>query len=469
MNHLHTAKIVATMWPAIDKETVLSKIINQIDTFKISLTSWEEDIKRKYVHMILKLDNSKSIILDILWPEVRTRNKEERELSKDEVIIIQSSESFKSGENTLYIDYPHIQTLQPWSQLHIDHGEVIVEIIQQGAEVTAKVMQWGTVRINRIIEFINYIPILPFLSETDKKHIVRGLEHKIGLIALGGIRTSEDIQRTREYLQQIGGSHMKVIARIDTVEAIENINEIIQGVDGVSIDPTKWMLLMWPWFAMKKQEIIQQCNLVGKPILMNIQLTMEIDDTAVQQNIVRIQQEVQTWIDAFVLNHETAISEYPIELISLLHDTIYATEIEKFPFTPYTDVPIGKDKSITDYIIYSAYRASKEMNIKAIICPTETWYTAARLSSLKPNVPIIAFTKNDDAFRYLNILWWVKGYKIAPTFSYENIKQIGKEIIRILFKGNISLDDKVLIIHSSIEQNTKNMINGIEIYKFKDI
>ena len=63
----------------------------------------------------------------------------------------------------------------------------------------------------------------------------------------------------------------------------------------------------------------------------------------------------------------------------------------------------------------------------------------------------------------------MKGYKISSTFDYTNIKQIGKEIIRILFKGNISLDDKILIVHSSLEQNTPSMINGIELYKFKDI
>jgi hypothetical protein len=67
------------------------------------------------------------------------------------------------------------------------------------------------------------------------------------------------------------------------------------------------------------------------------------------------------------------------------------------------------------------------------------------------------------------LLWWVKWYKISSTFDYTNIKQIGKEIIRILFKWNISLDDKILIVHSSLEQNTPHMINGIELYKFKDI
>jgi hypothetical protein len=88
---------------------------------------------------------------------------------------------------------------------------------------------------------------------------------------------------------------------------------------------------------------------------------------------------------------------------------------------------------------------------------------------LKPPVPIISFTKNDEAYRYMNLLWWVKGYKIASTFDLKNVKQIGKEMIRILFKGNISLDDKVLIMHSQWRYWGPDTLNGVELYKFKDI
>jgi pyruvate kinase len=75
--------------------------------------------------------------------------------------------------------------------------------------------------------------------------------------------------------------------------------------------------------------------------------------------------------------------------------------------TNYTlnDICLNNKHTITDYIIYNAYRISKELDIKAIICPTESGYTPARLSSLKPSVPIISFTKNDDAYRYINLLW----------------------------------------------------------------
>lgn len=470
MNHFHNAKIIATMWPAIDKETVLSKVINQIDTFRITLSHGEEDIKRKYVNMILKLDNSKSILLDIQWPEIRTRSREEMEVKKNQKIKIKYSESFKHEDaNTLFIDYEPLDEIQVGVILHIDHNAVILEVTKKIAGgFETKVIQGGQILINRLVEFEKYIPKMPFFGEGDKKHIIWGIEHKVSMIAISYIKEADDIRKIKDFLNHIGGLHVKIIAKIVTKEALKNIKDIIDKADGVHIDSKKLAILTWGDGLKEQQQIISWCNKIGKPVLVTVPV-----DAANAKWTKEAQRHISTLIqegvDAFLLTKETAVGDYPIEAITLLYDTINNPDNKVTHFYKLEDIPFYQDNNITDYVIYNAYRASKEMKIKAIICPTETGYTPARLSSLKPDVPIISFTKNDDAFRYLNLLWGVKGYKIASSFDYENIKQIWKEIIRILFKGNISLDDKILIVHSSLEQNVKHMINGFEIYKFKDI
>jgi adenine/guanine phosphoribosyltransferase-like PRPP-binding protein len=126
---------------------------------------------------------------------------------------------------------------------------------------------------------------------------------------------------------------------------------------------------------------------------------------------------------------------------------------------------------VRDYIIYNAYRITQELDIKAIVCFTDNGYTSARVASLNPKVPVITFTKSNYTYRFLNLIRGVKGYKISQSFNYENLKRIGKEMIRIIFKGNISLDDKVLIVQAN-ESNSdakSDMINGIELYNFKNI
>lgn len=460
------------MWPAVDKETVLSKVINNIDVFRINLSHWDEEMKRKYINTILKLDSSKTIMLDTKGPEIRTRNKDEVILKKKKEVTIQYAEFFKHTEedNVLYIDYPNMYRIEPWAIMSIDSDTVKITVTSnQDWVLKWEITIWWTILINRWVEFENYIPKLPFLSEKDKKQMIWGIDNKINVIAISYIRNAENLKTVRAFLDENWWNTVKMIAKLETRESIENIEEIIQWADGIIINRNKLkLLLQWESINETKQTIINLCNRYGKPVI--IVTWMDIKSKKANKEITKtLIEEMKLWVDAFLLTKETAVAEEPLEFVINLYDLINKEENKAISNYTFEDVSTNEEDEITDYIIYNAYRASKEVNIKAIICPTETGYTPARLSALKPDVPVISFTKNDEAYRYLNLLWWVKWYKISSTFEYSNIKQIWKEIIRILFKWSISLDDKIMIVHSSLEQNKVWMINWVELYKFKDI
>lgn len=462
--------MIVTMWPSLDKETVLSKIITNVDTFRINLSHGDEDTKKKYIDMVLKLDSSKSIMLDTRGPEVRTRNKEEIYLEQGQIVNIEHAEFFKDSMDVLYIDYGQAENIPTGTIIDIDNETVLIEVIESKEwYIVGKVTKEGLVLINRHIDFDGYIPELPYLWEKDKRHIIWWIDHKINMISVSYIKSWDNIREIKSYLESVNWWHIKVIAKVETQDGIQNLKEIIEASDGIILNPRKLSILSDEKTAQKVQEeAIRLCHTIWKPVVLNIELNMA-DENDQKKHLDIVRDEIKNGIDTFMLTKATAIAEDPIQNIIWLFETINHEDV--VTRTEYTldDVTIWENTLITDYIVYDAYRASKEIPIKAIICPTESWYTPARLSGLKPDVPIIAFTKSDEAYRYLNLMHWVKWYKIAPTFDYTNIKQIGKEIIRILFKWNISLDDKILIVHSSLEQNKAGMINGMELYKFKDI
>ena len=470
MNYFHNAKVIATMWPSLDKETVLSKIITNVDTFRINLSHGDEDTKKKYIDMVLKLDSSKSIMLDTRGPEVRTRNKEEIYLEEGQEVRIEHAEFFKDSMDILYIDYGQAENIPTGTIIDIDNETVLIEVIESKEwYIVGKVTKEGLVLINRHIDFDGYIPELPYLWEKDKRHIIRGIDHKINMISVSYIKSGDNVREIKAYLDSIEWSHIKVVAKVETQDGIQNLKEIIEEADGIILNPRKLRILSDEATALKVQEeAIRLCHTIGKPVVLNIELNMA-DEKEQKKHLDIVRDEIRNGIDTFMLTRDTAIAEEPIENIYKLYEIINEEEIITRTDYSLKEISISDNGSTTDYIAYNAYRTSKEVDIKAIICPTESGYTAARLASLKPEVPIIAFTKNDNAYRYLNLMRWVKWYKIADTFEYTNIKQIGKEIIRILFKWNISLDNKILIVHSGLEQNKSWMINGMELYKFKDI
>lgn len=260
---------------------------------------------------------------------------------------------------------------------------------------------------------------------------------------------------------------MKVFAKIETKEAVDNFDEILDVSDGIIL----CVDCISEFLTKKKtsiEQLIKKAKSVWKPIIMTFSLSF-VKNKCKLINEEQIQNFSYFWVDAYML--DTILQEdEALDIITDLSDTIDKYELK---FKIHEVKPFYKDDDfmIRDYILFNAYRIMEEVWVKAVVSYTENGYATARLSSLNPKVPVIAFTKSDETYRYLNMLRGVKWYKISQTFNYENLKRVGKEMIRIIFKWNISLDDKIIIVQANeIVKNEKtNMINGVELYKFKNI
>ena len=113
----------------------------------------------------------------------------------------------------------------------------------------------------------------------------------------------------------------------------------------------------------------------------------------------------------------------PLEVVTDLYDILekYELKLEENDLGEFYEEEM--DNEVRDYIIYNAYRITRELHVRAMVSFTEGGYTSARLSSLAPMIPVIAFTKSDSTYRYLNLLRGVRGYKISQSFNYENLKR----------------------------------------------
>ena len=476
MSQFHYSKVIATVGPSLAKETVLSKVINFVDVFRINLSHGFIDHHKKYIDTILKLDNSKTIMLETKWAEIRSKNVHSITLKKNDKIVIDFSEYQEEEKGKLFIDYTDLFDVPTGAEMSFDDSVVVLKVEKNdGMTLQCKAINPGIILPLKKLHFKGYKPNLPFLTEKDKKDILWGLQVWVNILVVSYVKNENNILELRDFLYQHNGKNVKVIAKIETKEAVENIEAVINAADGISL--LKWSLEhLTAKKTLTEEKVIAMCNKFGKPFIMAAHFTKKLKTgkNAVdhQAPYEAIQEYLHAWVDAFMLGHETAFGEDPIDDINGLYNAIIKYQNGLETNFAMQDVHINTENEITDYLIYNAYRTSKEMNIKAIICFTHNGYSVSRLSTLKPSIPIIAFTKVDDTYKYLNILWAVKWYKISNSFDYQHVKKIGKEIIRIIFKGNISLDDKILILHANDagEADLPDLImNGIEIYKFKDI
>ncbi len=474
MNHYNFWKIIATMWPETDKETLLIKLVQFIDIFRINLSHVKETTLERYIEIIQKADSSKTILLDTKWAEIRTKNKENVVIPKWYTLIL-SYEDIELPKNKkqilIKVDYDLTQVPKEATVFLGDNLEFEI-YKKQDWTVLIKIESEITITPGMKVSFKGFYPDLPILSQREKKLLRLGINRKANMVAISFVKDATDIAQVREYIKSLTSENIKIIAKIETQEAIKNIDEILEASDGIMI--ARWDLgvnLHVTELPRVQLNLLKKANEVGKPVIIagEVLASMVHQPFPTRAEIDGIVFNLLQWADAFVLSNETAIWKYPLEAIQWLREIIISNQDMVDINLDIKDIKVKKDKQISDYIANLAIQTAKKIGAKAIICPTETWYTASRLASFKSNIPIIAFTKNEQTFKYLNLLWGVKGVRISGEFSLDMIKRIGKEMIRMIFKGTIRLDDKILLIHSTLAQNVPNMINGIEVFKFKDM
>ncbi len=439
-----------------------------VDVFRISLSWWFDDNNKKYIDTIMKLDNSKTIMMETRWADIRVKNVVNIKVKDRQKLEMEYSEYAQEHEKKVFIDAPFLCDLKTGQQIKFQQSGVVVKIkeITETGVMTEVVQWWRIWQFDRVL-FPNYQYDIPFLWEREKKDILRGLEYGVHVFATSLTSTKNDIMEFKQFLATKHVEKTKIFAKIETKEWLQHFKEILDVADGIILvfDKIDKLIKESKW---TEELIISECKKNGKPVI--VTFVGKFDGKAYQLiNEAQVKKFCTMWVDAFMI--DTMLDEEePLDIITELSEMLdkYGLKVSEKEISRFYE---NNEFIVRDYIIYNTYRAQKEVVVRAIVSYTENGYSVARLSSLAPKVPLIAFTKNDETYRYLNMLRWVRWYKISQSFSYENLKRVGKEMIRIIFKWNISLDDKIIIVQANewTWDEKTDMINGIELYKFKNI
>ena len=219
MNNFRFTKVIASVSPILAKETVLSKIINMVDAFTITLSHGFDDNNKKYVDTLMKLDNSKTIILETRGKEIRIKNTVEIPVKKGQKITIDYSEYTQDSDQKIYIDYAHLDKLPVGANITFEQSQVIAEIIGKKEDYAEckiieannkTVLQYDRVTLQHNEDEEST------LNDQDKKDILRGLEYGTHIVALSACHNANHIKDCKTFLKDHHNPTMKVFAKIET-------------------------------------------------------------------------------------------------------------------------------------------------------------------------------------------------------------------------------------------------------------
>ncbi len=423
-------KIVCTIGPASESVDVLRQLANagmNIARLNFSHGDYQEHGKRiKNIRNVSRKTNkSIAIMLDTKGPEIRTGLFEEGGVyfSKEDIVRIVRFDVLGTKEQFTLQCKEVFDDIKVGNLILFDDGKMRFEVISKEEDgFTCKVLTHGWIKNRKGVNIPDVHLPIPFLSQKDIDDITFGVSEDLDILSLSFVRSKEDIDEVRGLLKKLGAPHMTIMSKIESKEAIQNLEEIIQASDAIMVARGDLAVETEPEdVPLYQKRIIKRCNQLGKPVVTATHMldSMCSNPTPTRAEASDVANAILDGTDAVMLSGESAAGEYPVESVEML--VKIAASIE--PFIPYRErlnkAIEQRQRTINDAICISVVECTLNLDyVSAIIAFTETGSTAKRISMYRPNVPIIACTEKEEICIQLAHYWGV-----FPTIV-ENIRNI---------------------------------------------
>jgi len=447
---MNKTKIVVTIGPkSKNKEIIKDLILNGADVFRLNLnyadSSFCKEIVEKIKELNKELGKYTSIMFDISGPSVKVGKIESSHafLKKDSIVNIYV-DNIIGDSNKFSVNYNgFINDLNVGSLIKIANGLVEVKVIDKEIDyLICKVIKEGVIGDNDLVNVPTTRLNVNFLSKKDKEDIKLANELNIDYISLSFVSTIEDVLQINDLLIELENDHIGIISKIENEQAIDNIDDILSVSDGIMVARGELGVeIPLEKIPGIQKRIIKKCHDKGKISIVATEMisSMENSLTPTRAEVSDIANAVIDSCDAVMLSSETTIGKYPVETLEMMERIIHEAEIS----IDYDilDNKLGED--ITSIIAQSVYYGANRVRAKAIITPTNTGYTAKKISMLRPYSNIIALSPNIDVIKSLGLYYGIIPILVKDFDSLDKMIKESKELaIKLL---NLKENDKIII------------------------
>ncbi len=426
-------KIVCTMGPNTDKREMMKQLIEagmDIARFNFSHGTHEEQKARMDMLKEVRAEMKKpiAILLDTKGPEIRTGL-----LNEHTPVTLKAGDTFTLTTNKIsgnqeicYQTYEGLpMDVKRGARILVDDGLIELKVESTThTDVVCTIVNGGELGERKGINIPGTSTNLPNITEQDVKDILFGIEQGVDFIAASFVRNADAIKEIRTLLKENGGEHIDIIAKIESIEGVANIDRIIQQSDGIMVARGDLGVEIPAWEVPHIQkEIIRKCNERYKPVITATQMldSMIRNPRPTRAEVTDVANAIYDGTDAIMLSGETAVGKYPIESVHMMVEIANSTEpyIDYEHFLDYR--ALRGNSNVSSTVGVAAVQSSIYLHAKCIVTPTVSGQTARLISNFRPKVPIYAVTPNDWVQRKMQIFWGVRPLSGYEEDSTENI------------------------------------------------
>ncbi len=459
---MRRTKIIATIGPATNDLNVIMRLAREgVDIFRINYAHGNPEQWRQAIAFIRqtedKLTKPLPVIGDLQGPTIRTgRLDAPFQIRRGDVVYLKLSETGSAEKKEIPIPSKKVFEL-------VEEGDIIVlgagamwlrvEEVQVDV-IRCQALNDGICKSEQTFAILGKDIPLPCITEKDLADIEFSVEVDVDYLALSFVRSSDDIRVLRDLLQDRGREDIKVIAKIETKSAVENLDSIAREADALLV--ARGDLAMY--FPLEKipqiQElIIKKALYYAKPVIVATQLleSMVEKPMPTRSEVVDIMAAVRQGADALMLADETAVGKYPVEAVRWLRRIVEEAEQR---LEIQVDYPRN---NIYDRFAHSVAQVASNLNAKILIY-TRGGTTARRVSRFRPRTPIYVAASTRKLVRQLQLLWGVKPVYIQEGQDiWTTLTKLLNELVR---EKEISIGD-IVVMTGGIREETTNLMKVI--------
>ena len=442
MKALRKTKIVGTIGPASENklEELFEAGLN-VCRINYSHGSWDEQSEKS--ETIMKIREEKELpipmLLDMKGPEIRTgmlyTGKNQKIQLKDGQKFTLVNDDIEGNEEKVSVTYKELyKDVVPGTKILIDDGAIELKVDEVvGKDIVTTVVHGNGLGSRKTMNLPGTIIRLPGLAEKDIADLKAACEHNYDFVAISFARNLEDIRNVRKVLDENGGKDIQIITKIENVEGLANLDDILNEADGQMIargDMATETDFTEPPVVQKR--IIKTSNKLYKPAITATQMleSMTHQPLPTRAEASDVANAIFDRTSAIMLSGECAQGDYPVECVQTMVKIANRVEPEINYWKRFDE---NKDIELLNYeekVAYSACVSAKVLNADAIVCYTNSGNTARRLAGLGAGCPILAITDNKRTFRQLALAWNVTPILVEKCENIEKTIEAGIEKLK---------------------------------------
>ncbi|MBL7111780.1 MAG: pyruvate kinase [Bacteroidales bacterium] len=423
---MRRTKIIATLGPASQSpEMIRQLILAGMDVARLNFSHGTYPDHARVIGNLRKisaeLDKPITILQDLQGPKIRVGilPQGQMELEKETIMKLVPEDLYTGLNDEIPIDYPSIaEEVKPGMQVLLDDGLLELKVDRvDGNSVICLVIEGGTLKQRKGVNFPNLNLKLPSLTEKDKRDLEFGIAHDVDWISLSFVRSAADIRELKSIIESLG-KFKPVIAKIEKPQAIEHLAEIVEEAQGIMVARGDLGVEMSPErVPLLQKEIIELCNRIGKPVITATQMleSMMYEARPTRAEASDVANAIIDGTDCIMLSGETAAGKFPVKAVEIMSKiaTEVESQIEFKTYPPEGNLDIMALSEATNII-------EKITDPHCVVVLTTSGRSARFVAAERPKTPIYAMTTSLNVYHELNLLWGINPILVSMISSTFN-------------------------------------------------